>query len=358
MGVVYKARQKGLNRLVALKMILAGDHATAKDLTRFHTEAQAVAKVHHPNVIQIHQRGEADGRPFFALELAEGGSLADRLAGGPLPPEQAAALVETLARAMHHAHEQGILHRDLKPANVLLAPASGGGGLSLRAPQPPPEAGANPRPAAEPEVKWVPKITDFGLAKLLEGQQAAAAGAQATPSQAVLGTPNYMAPEQALGNHRLIGPASDVYSLGAILYEVLTGRPPFGGRTPVETIMQVVEQPPPPPSSLNPTVPVRLARVCLKCLEKEPAHRYASAADLADDLRRYREGKEVVGRGRSRAQRLWAAVRRHPLQAAGVLIAVLLLAALLGKEVYDRAFGRSAETDGSVPPCCRPSTDG
>jgi hypothetical protein len=328
MGVVYKARQKSLDRLVALKMIRAGDQATAMDLARFRTEALAVARIDHLNVIQIHHSGEVHGRPFFALELAEGGSLAAHLTRGMLPPEQAAVLVETLARAMEHAHQLGILHRDLKPANVLLVPASGEGGLSLGSPQPP----------AEPGAKWVPKITDFGLAKLLEGQQSAAAGAQATPSQAVLGTPSYMAPEQALGNHGLVGPTSDVYSLGAILYECLTGQPPFRGQNYAETIMQVLEQQPPAPSSLNPAVPSPLARICLKCLEKDPPHRYASARDLADDLRRYREGKHVLGRGRGHAGRLWDAVRRHPLQAAGALLAVLLLAGLLGKELYDQAL--------------------
>jgi serine/threonine protein kinase len=213
MGVVYQARQVGLNRVVALKMIKSGAGASAEQLHRFRIEAEAVARLQHPNIVQIHEIGEHDGLPYFSLEFCAGGSLGKLLAGTPQPPQPSAALVETLARAVYATHERNILHRDLKPANVLLAPASGGGGLSFGAAEPP----------AEPGAEWTPKITDFGLAKKLgeEGH---------TVEGRVMGTPGYMAPEQALGKTSL-GPACDVYALGAILYECLTGRPPWWGST-------------------------------------------------------------------------------------------------------------------------------
>ena len=250
MGVVYKARQLGLNRIVALKMVLAGANASPQDLARFRAEAEAVAQLAHPNIVQIFEIGEQGGCPFLALEYVGGGSLAQHLDGTPLPPKQAAETVLALARAVQHAHEKGIVHRDLKPANVLLADGT-------------------------------PKIADFGLAKRADSNQAH------TLTGAILGSPSYMAPEQAAGQSDRIGPATDVYALGVILYEMLTGRPPFKGSTLLETIDQVREHDPVPPRFLLPKTPRDLETICLKCLEKSPQRRYASAAELAGDLRAF-----------------------------------------------------------------------
>src|SRR5262245_14685053 len=263
MGVVYKARQTRLGRTVALKMTLAGGHARPEDLSRFKAEAEAIARLQHPHIVQVYEVGEHDGLPFFCLEFCPGGSLDRKLNGTPLPPGQATALVEVLARAMQAAHEKGVVHRDLKPANVLLA-----------------EDGS-------------PKISDFGLAKRLDavGQ---------THSGAVMGTPSYMAPEQAAGRVRDIGPLADVWALGAILYECLTGRPPFRAATTVDTLVQVVHDDPVPPGRLAPKLPRDLQTICLKCLQKEPHRRYGSAAELAEDLRRFQAGEPILARPVSR----------------------------------------------------------
>jgi serine/threonine protein kinase len=251
MGVVYKARQLGLNRIVALKMVLAGANASPQDLARFRAEAEAVAQLQHPNILQIFEIGEQNGCPFLALEYIAGGSLAEHLNGTPVGPRQAAELVLALARAVHHAHETGIVHRDLKPANVLLQPDG------------------------------TPKIADFGLAKQAKSNQAH------TQTGMILGSPSYMSPEQASGQTDQVGPATDVYALGVILYELLTGRPPFKGATLLETIDQVREHDPVPPRFLQPKTPRDLETICLKCLEKHPRRRYATAADLAGDLRAF-----------------------------------------------------------------------
>src|SRR5262245_24971836 len=268
MGVVYKARQVGLNRLVALKMILSGAHASKNELARFRAEAEAIAQLQHPNIVQVYEVGTCDGLPFFSLEFVEGGSLADKLVGEPMPPRLAAQLLELLARAMEAAHQHGVVHRDLKPANVLLG----------RKPTPE-EIGAGALPLG------APKITDFGLAKNLKEQ------GSHTQSGSIMGTPNYMAPEQAKGLTREIGPLADVYALGAILYELLTGRPPFRGDSPWDTISQVINDDPLPPSTLRHGLPIDLETICLKCLRKEPAKRYSSAAALADDLRLFLDSK-------------------------------------------------------------------
>jgi WD40 repeat protein/tRNA A-37 threonylcarbamoyl transferase component Bud32 len=295
MGVVYKARQARPNRLVAIKMILAGAHAGPHELARFRAEAEAVAALRHPNVVEIHEVGEHDGLAYFSLEYCAGGTLAQKLAAEPQPPGRAAELVETLARAVHHAHLQGIVHRDLKPANVLLT----GDGL--------------------------PKITDFGLAKQTDAVGPARDGGELTRTGAIMGTPSYMAPEQARGESKAVGPASDVYALGAILYECLTGRPPFRGATARETLEQVLGHDPVPPRQLQPRTPRDLETICLKCLTKEPDRRYASAADLADDLGRQRRGEPVRARPPSLVYVLGKQVRRHraPLAVAAAMLVVL-----------------------------------
>jgi WD40 repeat protein len=302
MGVVYKARQMRLGRTVALKMVLGGGHAGPEELQRFRTEAEAIARLQHPNIVQIYEVDEQNGLPYFSLEFCGGGSLQQKLADKPLPPRDAAALVEQLARAMQAAHEAGVLHRDLKPGNVLLSPQSSSGEGS--------------------PVTWLgtPKITDFGLAKKLDEVGTTASGA-------IMGTPSYMAPEQT-GERRVpIGPACDVYSLGAILYECLTGRPPFKAATALETLRQVTHEEPVPPRQLNSKVPTDLETICLKCLHKEPLKRYGSALALADDLQRYLRGEPVLARPVGRVERSVRWVRRNPSLAAALatVAAVLLL---------------------------------
>jgi eukaryotic-like serine/threonine-protein kinase len=292
MGIVYKARQVQLDRLVALKMILAGGLAGSAERDRFRTEAEAIARLQHPNIVQVYEVGEHDGKPFFSLEFCSGGSLQQKLNGAPLPPLEAAQLVQTLAHAVQAAHERSVIHRDLKPANVLLA------------------------------SDGTPKITDFGLAKKLDdvGQ---------TASGAVMGTPSYMAPEQAAGRVKDVGPAADVYALGAILYELLTGRPPFRGETPMDTLVQVLGWEPAPPRRLQPKVPRDLEVVCLKCLEKEPARRYPSALALAEELRRFLAHEPIQARPLSAPARLWRWCRRKPALAAATGLAAAALAAVV-----------------------------
>jgi tetratricopeptide (TPR) repeat protein len=297
MGVVYKARQLNLNRLVALKVIRAGLHAGPEVASRFRAEAEMVARFQHPNIIQIFEVGESEGVSFLALEYASGGSLQEKLAGTPQDPQAAARLLEELARVVHYAHQRGIVHRDLKPANVVLTD------------------------------EGVPKVTDFGLAKLLEHDDGL------THTDAILGTPSYMAPEQVRGDSRSITPAADVYALGAILYEMLTGRPPFKGATPLSTLEQVASQEPLAPGTLQRHVARDLETICLKCLEKEPPRRYASAQDLADDLRRFLEGRPIAARPTSAWRRSWKWARRNPTTAtalaAGCLGVVILYAGAL-----------------------------
>jgi WD40 repeat protein len=291
MGVVYRARHLLLKRPCVLKMILAGDYADAPAVARFQAEAEAEARLQHPNIVQIHHVGEVAGRPFLELEYVAGGSLDRRLDGTPWPPRPAAELVAALARGVAEAHRQGIVHRDLKPGNVLLA------------------------------ADGTPKITDFGLAKSLTQDSGL------TRAGAIVGSPNYMAPEQAEGKAREVGPLADVYSLGAILYELLTGRPPFRGATVLETLAQVKSAEPVPPSRLVPGLPRDVETIALKCLQKEPGKRYDSAAALAEDLRRFLGGEPIVARPVGPIERAWRWCRRHPAPAA-LTAAVVLVAAL------------------------------
>ncbi len=306
MGVVYRARQIALKRVVALKMIRGGE-AGADALARFRVEAEAVARLRHPHIVQVYEVGEYEGSPYFSMEFVAGGSLRDQLDGTPWLPARAAALIETLARAMEAAHRAGIVHRDLKPRNVLLDVGAG---------------------------TTAPKIADFGLAKRLDDDAAQ------TLTGAVLGTPSYMAPEQASGRPREVGPAADVYALGAILYELLTGRPPFRGATVLETLDQVRHTEPVAVRQLQPKTPRDLETICLKCLAKDPRRRYASAAELADDLRRFQDGAPVRSRPVNVWERAGKWVRRRPTLAALWAAGILLALAAVGVAVALQYSGR------------------
>jgi hypothetical protein len=289
MGVVYEAVQLDLGRTVAVKMI-SGPRLGPKLIARFRAEAEAAARLQHPNVLQIFEVGQVNERPFFSMEFVNGDTLAQRIARDRPAPRQAAELVETLARAVHSAHTVGIIHRDLKPANVMLTPTG------------------------------TPKIADFGLAKRLDEDSGH------TQTGEILGTPAYMAPEQAEGK-REIGPAADIYALGAILYELLTGKPPFQGTTPLDTLRLVTTREPVPPRKLNQLVPPDLEAICLKCLEKSPSLRYASAHDLAEDLRKFLDGRPVVARRTGVLGRAWKWMWRHPVETAfvGLLLGLACL---------------------------------
>jgi WD40 repeat protein/tRNA A-37 threonylcarbamoyl transferase component Bud32 len=304
MGVVYKARQLALKRTVALKMIRDSALAGSADRARFRQEAEAVARLQHPNIVQVYEVGEHEGTPFFSLEYCPGGSLAGKLQAMPLPPDEAARLAEILARAVHAAHQAHVLHRDLKPANVLLA------------------------------ADGTPKVTDFGLAKRLDE-------AGQTASGAVVGTPSYMAPEQAAGRTKEVGPAADVYALGAVLYECLAGRPPFRAATALETLRQVLAEEPVPVRRLQPGVPRGLETICHKCLHKEPRKRYASAEALAEDLRRFQAGEPIRARRVRSPERVLKWVRRRPL-VAGLLAAVLLVT-VVGISAFAWAFDQALQ---------------
>jgi mono/diheme cytochrome c family protein len=306
MGTVYEARQTGLDRRVAVKM-MERTRIDARMLARFRAEAQAAAQLQHPNVVQVIEAGEVEGRPFFSMEFVAGGNLAQLMERGRPDPRRAAEMVAVLARAVHAAHGLGIVHRDLKPANVLVTPD---GTL---------------------------KIADFGLAKRLDNDLAH------TRTGEIIGTPFYMAPEQAEGQSELIGPATDVYALGALFYELLTGRPPFQGSNPLDTLRQAVNREPLPPSRLAPEVPRDLEAVVLKCLEKQPGRRYVSAVELADDLARWLDGRPVTVVPPGRLRRAWRWLRGRPRVSAalaGLLVVGLLPLFWMGSELHAR---RAAE---------------
>ncbi len=313
MGIVYKARHERLDRFVALKMIRAGLSARPEDLARFESEAKAVAAIEHSNIVKIFEIGEHDGLPYFSLEYLSGGSLATKIGGKPQPVDEAARIVEVLARAMDVAHQHKVIHRDLKPGNVLVA--------------------------ADGTVK----ITDFGLVKRLEGDSGQ------TRSGSILGTPSYMAPEQARGENQTVGPAADQYALGAILYELLTGRPPFQGTSALDTLDMVRTREPVPPSQLQPKTPRDLETICLKCLEKEVPRRYPDVLALAEDLRRFRAGETILARPVSDAERLWRWCLRNPrvasLSAAVALLLVIVTAGSATAAVtvsgQDQALGKA-----------------
>ena len=288
MGVVYQARHAALNRTVALKMIRGGADASPHDLARFRAEAEAVARLSHAHIVQVFDVGTHEGQPYCALELLAGGSLDQHLLGKPQPPFQAATLVEQLAQAMQAAHDQGIIHRDLKPSNILLT------------------------------AEGTPKITDFGLAKCLESTNGQ------TRTGEVVGTPAYMAPEQAAGQNDRVGPAADIYALGTILYEMLTGRPPFLGVAPTDVLLQVMSTEPVPPGRLQPLLPADLETICLKCLQKEPQQRYLTAAALAEDLHRFLTDQPIVARPVTLGERCWRWCRRNPLPATLAATALVL----------------------------------
>lgn len=312
MGVVYRARQVSLNRPVALKMIVAGQLASPASVQRFHIEAQAAARLDHPHIVPIYEIGEYEGQHYFSMKLLEGGTLGEeklKAKGQKLNPEMIAGLVATVARAVHYAHQRGILHRDLKPTNILL------------------------------DEQGEPHITDFGLAKLAEGD------AGLTQTAAILGTPAYMSPEQAAGGAKQPTTATDIYSLGAILYELLTGQPPFQGGTSVEVLRQVCESEPAPPSTINPQVDRDLETICLKCLNKAPQKRYSSAEMLAEDLDHWRSGEPILARPPGTAEKAWRWCRQHPVS-TGLLFVLLL--GLAGAPVALRWQRRQAERNAAA----------
>jgi len=292
MGIVYRARQISLNRTVAVKMLLFGEFSSDEFIRRFRAEAEAAASLHHRNIVTIHEIGRHDGQHYFSMDYIEGESLAELAKAKPLAGRHAATLLKTISEAIHYAHQNGILHRDLKPSNILI------------------------------DAQGEPQVTDFGLAKRLHSSP------DLTHAGQVLGTPGYSAPEQVAGKSAGISPASDVYSLGAILYYALTSRPPFLAETIEDTLRQVLNTEPAPPRLLNPSVPLDLETICLKCLQKDPSARYGSAAALAQDLERWLSGKPIWARPAGTAEKLWRWCQRQPAQAS-LIAAVLALVVTL-----------------------------
>lgn len=304
MGVVYRAKHLKLNRIVALKMLLAGSHAGRQAYLRFMKEAEAVATLRHSNIVQIYEFGEVDGQPYFTMEYIGGGTLADKLAGEIQSVRDSAKMIASMARAAFAAHESGIVHRDLKPANILVGDDD------------------------------VLKISDFGLARRIDGDGGL------TQTGVLIGTPNYMAPEQFLGKPNTIGPAADIFALGAILFEMLVGRPPFVGKSFSDTERRLLKEDPVPPSRLNAKVPRDLETICLKCLEKNPQQRYATAAELADDLERFLRYEPIHARPATPAERVARWIRRNPLASALAVTAIILAVVVVGNTVQERRLAR------------------
>jgi serine/threonine protein kinase/tetratricopeptide (TPR) repeat protein len=326
MGVVYKGRDIRLQRIVALKMILSGAHASSQELQRFQTEARAVAKLQHPNIVQIYDINQQDGHGYFSLEYVDGDNLAQHIHSSPQPPRWAARIVETLARAMFYAHEHNVVHRDLKPSNILLqrkseAASSKSGIRRLQSEKEGSEAG---REFGSSLWDFEPKITDFGVAKQLDSEQGN------TRTGAIVGTPSYMAPEQARGESQRTGPAVDIYSLGVILYEMLTGRPPFGDGAPMDILFRVAHDDPVPPSRREPVVPRDLEIICLKCLEKDPNRRYLTAQALANDLARFLADEPILARPMNSWELGWRWVKRHKAMTAVAAAVGLAVAGISG----------------------------
>jgi hypothetical protein len=320
MGVVYRARQINLGRIVALKTVLHGEYASPEARRRFRIEAEAVARLQHPNIVQIFDIGEHDGRLYFALEYCSGGSLDARISGKPVTPSEAAHLVELLARAVQAIHEHQLVHRDLKPANVLLT------------------------------ADGQPKITDFGLARRLDQNRQ-------TQSGAVMGTPCYMAPEQARGDTKDVGPAADIYALGAILYQCLTARPPFFAKSSFDTMKEVLEKEPIHPRSFNRHIDRDLEIICLKCLEKAPSNRYGSAAELAEDLHRFQAGEPIRARPVNLLERLGRRLKQHPVTivlAAILGLGLLWLWALAARPPLNTSAVTGPSTTIAAPPIAAP----
>ena len=309
MGVVYKARQVSLNRVVAVKMILAGQLATAAEVGRFRAEARAAAGLQHANIVPIYEVGDQDGQNYFSMEFVDGPNLAQVVRENPLPAARAAGYARTISEAVQYAHERGVLHRDLKPSNVLIDPFD------------------------------QPRVTDFGLAKRLAG------GSELTETGQVLGTPSFVPPEQAAGRKEEVGPHSDVYALGAILYHLLTGRPPFAAETVAATLAQVLNNEPAAPRSLNATIPRDLETICLKCLEKDPYRRYPTAKELSDELGRFQRGEPIHARPAGRAEKVWRWCRRKPALAGSLATAVLLLLGGIVASTWQARRARTAERE-------------
>lgn len=309
MGIVYRARQKHLNRTVALKMILSGAIAAPEDIKRFYTEAEAAASLEHPNIVSIYEIGEHKGQHFFSMALVEGKSLAEPLKQGPLGAQEAATIMAKVAEAIGYAHSKGVIHRDIKPANILIDP------------------------------KGDPKITDFGLARIDEGDS------NLTRTGLVLGTPSYMPPEQASGRVRDIGPLSDVYSIGATLYSLITGQPAFLGSSPLETLNMVLNQPPKDPRSYVPSIPKDLQTICLKCLEKNPRDRYPSADALARDLNHFLTGEPITARPPSPIAKLRYWVKKHPVfvRVAGSVFFTLMIVGWILVYLMERAASEARD---------------
>jgi len=321
MGVVYRARQMSLNRVVAIKMILGGHLANAAEMQRFRAEAETAAQLQHPNIVAIHEVGEHAGQPYFSMDLVAGRNLAQWVRDEPLPLRKAAGYLKTIAEAVQFAHSRGVLHRDLKPSNILIDDSD------------------------------VPRITDFGLAKRLDDSQLSTNDPHLTQTGQVLGSPSFIPPEQAAGHKHAIGPASDVYSLGAILYHCITARPPFLAETMTATLRMVAETEPVSPRLLNVSVPRDLETICLKCLEKDPKRRYATAQELANEIGRFLRDEPVRARPASQAEKAWRWCRRKPaLAAATVLVLFLLLVVGIGSSVAAFRISRErrqAEANGN-----------